>query len=77
MPILLEILVVALLAIAVSRFAPQPWRGRILNLLKAWVTVRAFWLLLDHQVKMDPAQIEALHLAGRCRRTPPTSPPGA
>jgi len=49
----------------VSRFAPQPWRGGSLNLLKAWVTVRAFWLLLDHQVKMDPAQIEALHLAGQ------------
>ncbi len=64
MLILVEILVVALLAIAVSRFAPQPWRGRILNVLKAWVTVRAFWLLLDHQVKMDPAQIEALHLSG-------------
>ena len=64
MVILLEILVVALLAIAVSRFAPPRWRGRILNLLKAWVTVRAFWLLLDHQVKMDPAQIEALHLGG-------------
>jgi len=29
------------------------------------VTVRAFWLLLDHQVKMDPEQIEALHLAGQ------------
>lgn len=65
MLILVEILVVALLAIAVSRLAPQPWRGRILNVLKAWVTVRAFWLLLDHQVKMDPAQIEALHLAGQ------------
>ncbi|MCX5737964.1 MAG: sulfatase-like hydrolase/transferase, partial [Proteobacteria bacterium] len=65
MLILVEILFVALLAIAVSRFAPQPWRGRILNVLKAWVTVRAFWLLLDHQVKMDPAQIEALHLGGQ------------
>src|SRR5512134_1377091 len=65
MPILLEILLVAILAIGVSRFAPQPWRGRILDVLKAWVTVRAFWLLLDHQVKMDPAQIETLHLAGQ------------
>ena len=65
MLILLEILTVAILAILVSRFAPQPWRGRILNVLKAWVTVRAFWLLLDHQVKMDPDQIETLHLAGQ------------
>jgi arylsulfatase A-like enzyme/uncharacterized membrane protein YbhN (UPF0104 family) len=65
MLILLEILMVAVLAILVSRFAPQPWRGRILNVLKAWVTVRAFWLLLDHQVAMDPDQIETLHLAGQ------------
>jgi arylsulfatase A-like enzyme/uncharacterized membrane protein YbhN (UPF0104 family) len=65
MLILVEILVVALLAIAVSRFAPQPWRGPLLNVLKAWVTVRAFWLLLDHQVRMDPEQIEALHLGGQ------------
>ncbi|HSJ95536.1 MAG TPA: lysylphosphatidylglycerol synthase transmembrane domain-containing protein, partial [Myxococcota bacterium] len=64
MKILLEILLVAVLAIAVARLAPQPWRGRLLNLLKAWVTVRAFWLLFTHQVAMDPAQIERLHLAG-------------
>lgn len=65
MTILLEILAVALFALAVSRLAPDPWRGRILNLLKAWVTVRAFWLLLDHQVKVDPAQLDALHLTGK------------
>jgi arylsulfatase A-like enzyme/uncharacterized membrane protein YbhN (UPF0104 family) len=64
MLILAEIFAVAVLALAVSRFAPQPWRGRILNVLKAWVTVRAFWLLLNHQVKMDPAQIETLHMTG-------------
>ncbi len=52
MLVLIEILVVALLALAVSRLAPQPWRGRLLNLLKAYVTVRAFWLLLEHPVRM-------------------------
>ena len=31
MLILAEILAVALFALAVSRFAPEPWRGRILN----------------------------------------------
>ncbi|RIL05821.1 MAG: hypothetical protein DCC71_09075 [Proteobacteria bacterium] len=65
MLILVEILAVALVALAVSRLAPEPWRGRLLNVLKAWVTVRAFWLLLDHQVKMEPDQIEALHLTGK------------
>jgi arylsulfatase A-like enzyme/uncharacterized membrane protein YbhN (UPF0104 family) len=64
MMILLEILTVAIAAVAVAKLAPEPWRGRLLNVLKAYVTVRAFWLLLDHQVKMEPAQIEALHLAG-------------
>jgi uncharacterized protein (TIRG00374 family) len=65
MTILLEIFAIALFAVAVSRVAPEPWRGRILNVLKAWVTVRAFWLLLDHQVKVDPAQLDALHLTGK------------
>jgi arylsulfatase A-like enzyme/uncharacterized membrane protein YbhN (UPF0104 family) len=51
MKILLEILLVALAALATARFAAQPWRGRLLNLLKAWVTVRAFWLLLMHPVQ--------------------------
>jgi uncharacterized protein (TIRG00374 family) len=53
MLILLEILVIAVLALLVTRFAREPWRGRSLNLLKAWVTVRAFWLLLAHPVAME------------------------
>ena len=62
MPILLEILCVALFAVAVARLAPEPWRGRLLSALKAWVTLRIFWLLLAHEVRMDPEQIQALHL---------------
>jgi uncharacterized membrane protein YbhN (UPF0104 family) len=62
MPVLLEILSVALLAVAVARLAPEPWRGRLLNALKGWVTLRIFWVLLQHEVRLDPAQIEALHL---------------
>ena len=65
MLILLEIALVAAAALAIARAVPRPWRGRLLDLLKAWVTLRAFWLLLGHQVAMDPAQIEALHLAGQ------------
>jgi uncharacterized protein (TIRG00374 family) len=53
MLVLAEILAVALLALAVARLAPEPWRGRLLNLLKAWVTVRAFWLLLEHPVRLE------------------------
>ena len=45
MKILLEILLVALAAFAVSRLATEPWRGRLFSALKLWLTVRAVWLL--------------------------------
>src|SRR5262245_20849644 len=32
---------------------PQPWRGRVLNALKLWLTIRVFWLLLLHPVKLE------------------------
>jgi uncharacterized membrane protein YbhN (UPF0104 family) len=51
--ILLEVLLIAVLALLVAKFAPQPWRGRLLNVLKAFVTVWAFWLLLSHPVTME------------------------
>ncbi|MCP4038603.1 MAG: sulfatase-like hydrolase/transferase, partial [bacterium] len=53
MTILIEIASIALLAIIVAKVLSEPLRGRILNVLKAWVTVRAFWLLLTHPVKME------------------------
>jgi hypothetical protein len=53
MSILLEILFVGLLALMASKFAQEPWRGRALTTLKAWVTVRAFWLLLSHPITME------------------------
>jgi arylsulfatase A-like enzyme/uncharacterized membrane protein YbhN (UPF0104 family) len=60
MMILLEILAVAIFAILVARLAPEPSRGRVLNLLKAWITIRAFWLLFTHAVTMeDGTQIAA------------------
>ena len=60
MLILLEILAVAVVALLVARLAPEPWRGRTLNVLKFWVTLRAFWLLLSHPVTLeDGSQIAA------------------
>ena len=53
MLILLEVLVLAATALLVSKFAPEPWRGRILSVLKAYFTVRAFWLLLSHPIAME------------------------
>ena len=58
--VLLEILLVATLALVVARTVGPPWRGRLFNVFKAWVTVRAFWLLLTHPVKMeDGSQVVA------------------
>jgi uncharacterized protein (TIRG00374 family) len=51
--LLLEILAVAVLALLTLRLVPQPWRGRLLDLLKLWVTVRVFWLLLTHPVRLE------------------------
>jgi len=51
--LLLEILAVAGLALVAQRLVPQPWRGRLLNALKLWLTVRVFWLLLTHPVKVE------------------------
>ena len=51
--LLLEILAVAALALAAQRLVPEPWRGRLLNALKVWLTVRVFWLLLTHPVKLE------------------------
>lgn len=53
MKVLLFILSVALLALAARFGLREPWRGRAMNLLKAVVTVGAFWLLLTHPVKME------------------------
>ena len=34
-----------------GRLLGDPWRGRVQNVLKAWLTVRIFWSLLGHEVK--------------------------
>jgi len=53
MSILLEVVLIAVAALLVSRFAVEPWRGRLFSILKAWFTVRAFWLLLTHPIAME------------------------
>jgi len=52
MLVLAEILALGLLALAVARLTPQPWRGRLLTGIKAGVTVWAFVLLLGHPVRL-------------------------
>ncbi len=51
--LLLEILAIAGLALAAQRLVPQPWRGRVHDALKVWITIRVFWLLLLHPVKLE------------------------
>ena len=53
MLILLEILLVGALALLAAKLAPEPWRSRALSAMKAWVTIRAFWLLLMHPIAME------------------------
>ncbi len=48
--ILVQILLLALFAILAARFTTDPWRGRLMNLAKAFATVLAFWVLFTHQV---------------------------
>ncbi len=61
--LLLEILGYALLAIILARFGRAPWKGRAQTALKAWFTVRVFWLLLAHPVKLeDGSRVVALRL---------------
>ncbi len=61
--LLLEILAYAVAAILLTRFGQEPWRGRALSALKAWFTLRVFWLLLAHPVKLeDGSRVVALRL---------------
>jgi arylsulfatase A-like enzyme/uncharacterized membrane protein YbhN (UPF0104 family) len=53
MTTLLEILAIAVLALLTARFVAQPWRSRILNVLKFVVTLWAFRLLLWHPVTLQ------------------------
>ncbi|NNL66603.1 MAG: sulfatase-like hydrolase/transferase, partial [Myxococcales bacterium] len=55
--IILEILAVAIVALLVGRLAPQPWRGRFFNFLKAYLTVRMVWLLLAWPMKTETGAI--------------------
>ena len=56
--LLLEVFVYAALAVLLSRFGREPWKGRALSVLKAWFTVRVFWLLLAHPVKLEDGSRE-------------------
>jgi arylsulfatase A-like enzyme/uncharacterized membrane protein YbhN (UPF0104 family) len=46
-----ELLAVGIAALLAGRLLRDPWRGRVHNALKAWLTVRIFWLLFAHEVK--------------------------
>ncbi len=46
-----ELLVIGVAWLLAGRWIGEPWRGRVQNTLKAWLTVRIFWLLFAHEVK--------------------------
>ena len=53
MNILLEILLVAVFAVAVARLTTDPWKGRLFSALKLWLTVRMVWLLSVWPVTLE------------------------
>ncbi len=53
MKILLELLLVAIAAIAVAKLLKDPWKARAWNVLKAWLTVRMVWVLLEFPIKTE------------------------
>ena len=61
--LLLEILFYAARGRAAEPLRPRALAGRALTALKAWFTVRVFWLLLAHPVKLeDGSRVVALRL---------------
>jgi len=46
-----ELLAIVVAALLAGRLLSDPWRGRVQNVLKAWLTVRIFCLLFAHEVK--------------------------
>jgi arylsulfatase A-like enzyme/uncharacterized membrane protein YbhN (UPF0104 family) len=56
--LLLEILFYAVVALLLSRFGRAPWKSRAQSGLKAWFTVRVFWLLFSHPVKLEDGSRE-------------------
>jgi len=55
--IVLELIAVALLALAAGRLAPPPWRARLFNVLKLYLTVRMVWLLLAWPMTTETDQV--------------------
>ncbi|MGH0035876.1 MAG: sulfatase-like hydrolase/transferase [Myxococcota bacterium] len=45
MSLILELVLFAFAAFIITRLVGQPWRARLLNALKAWLTVRMVWVL--------------------------------
>jgi arylsulfatase A-like enzyme/uncharacterized membrane protein YbhN (UPF0104 family) len=49
--LLAELLTVGVAWFLAGRMLGEPRRGRVQNVLKAWLTLRIFWLLFAHEVK--------------------------
>ncbi len=57
MMILLEIALVGVLALLNRRFVEDPTRGRVFNAIKAYLTVRVFWLLFTHEFTLEDGSV--------------------
>ncbi len=45
-----QVFLLCLVAFVASRFAPDPWKGRLVNVAKAAFTIAAFWALLAYEL---------------------------
>ena len=59
MAILLELICVGIIALLAGRLAKDPWRGRLLNLLKIYLTGSVLWHLLSWPVKVEETGLTA------------------
>ena len=58
-----QILGIAILAIIGFRMPQGQNRSRVFTVVKAWVTVLAFWMLLSHPIEVEPGKkVVALQL---------------
>ncbi len=51
-----QVFLLALAAFVASRFSPDPWKGRLVNLGKAAFTVAAFWALFAYELANEAGE---------------------
>ena len=56
--LILEVLLVAIVALVASRVLAQPWKGRFFNALKLYLTVRMVWVLATWPISTEDGGVQ-------------------